>query len=148
MANPLIDQGTLNLLRGSAIFNDFPELNVTAPFLTPEGIGLGLEGEATTIIKTMTGTVTSPEPYMMVSVVLNLLRTQSLADAWKQQQEIDTRIGQCTIRPDSVTLSPYLLYNTAITAVGELTFNGKSAGYGVTLQGYWNINADLWAEAL
>lgn len=148
MANPLIDQGTLNRLRGSVVFTDFPELNVTAPFLDQGGIGLALEGQATEIAKTMTGVVTSPEPYMMVSVACHLLRTQSFSDLWKAQMELDTRIGEGTVRPDAITLSPYILFNLSITAVGEFVFNGTQPGYGVTLQGYWNINATLWEEGL
>lgn len=148
MSNPLVDQGTINRLRGSVVFAALSELNVTAPFLAPEGIGLTLEGEATTIIKTMTGTVTSPEPYQMVTVTVHLLRTQSLADDWKTQQQVNTQLGECSVRPDSAKLSPYDLYNCAITQVGELVFNGQSAGYGVSFQGYWPINSDLWTQGL
>jgi hypothetical protein len=144
MGNPLIDQGTLNRLRGSIVWKNLPKLNVTAPFLGQEGLSLTLEGESTTIIPTMTGVVTSPEPFHLVTVMAHLLRTQNLSDLYKQQQEKTTLLGNCTIRPDSKALSPYLLYNCAIVTVGELNFNGTNPGYGVSFKGYWNINADLW----
>lgn len=144
MGNPLIIQGFLNRVRGSVVFNDFPELNVTAPFLSQEGIGLTLEGESTTIIPTMTGIVTSPEPFHLVTLMLHLLKTQSLADQYKVQQETNVLLGNCTVRPDSIKLSPYLLYNCSIVAVGDLVFNGTNAGYGVTCKGYWVINSTMF----
>jgi hypothetical protein len=147
MANPLVVQGTLNRLRGSVLFAQFPAFNVTAPFVGPEGISLTLEGRASTNIPTMTGIVTSPEPYMLVTVQMHLLKTQSLADAYKAKMETSVLMGDCVVRPDSKTLSPYLLYNTSIINVADLTFNGTNAGYGVSLEGYWVINADLWESA-
>ena len=57
--NPLIPQGTVNRLRGSVIWNDFPQLNVTAPYLGTDGIGFSLDGESTVFLPTMTGAVTS-----------------------------------------------------------------------------------------
>lgn len=148
MANPLVAQGNINRLRASVTFLLFPELNVTAPYTTPEGIGLALEGEATTVIRTMTGVVPSPEPYQLCSVAIHLLRTQPLADAFKLQQEIDCRVGDFIVRPDALTLSPYPIVNASIVSVGEFVFNGTTVGYGVTLQGAYYINNLLFAEAL
>lgn len=145
MPNPLIDQGTLNRLRGSLVVADSPELNVTAPYLGEAGISLGLEGQTTVFLNTMTGAVTSPEPYMLASVAVSLLKTQSLSDIYKQRMESDARIGQITVRPDAATLGNYVLVNCAIESVGNLSFNGRDAGFGVTIKGYYNVNANLWA---
>lgn len=142
--NPLVQQGTLNRLRGSVIIPNFPELNVTAPFLGQDGISLALEGEATGYIPTMTGGVTSPEPYMLCRLTVNLLRTQNLADLFKQQMEDTTLLGDLTVRGDSAILSQYPIANSSIVGTGELQFNGKSAGYGVMVMGYYNINNSLW----
>lgn len=144
MANPLVQQGTLNRLRGSAIWTDHPELNVTAPFLGADGIGLSLEGESTTFHKTLTGTVTSPEPYMVVNMTFNLLRTQQLADLYKTQMENNALIGDCAVRTDSTTLSPYQFTNCAIQGVRELRINGTDAGYAVSVKGYYTVNSNLW----
>lgn len=144
MASPNIAQGTLNRLKASLVIPNLPQLNVTAPFLGKEGIGLAFEGDATMLIPTMTGTVTSPEPYQMTTILIGLLRTQSLSDAYKQQMETSTLLGDITVRPDSVTLSPYQIVNCAITHVGDLTFNGADAGFGVSLKGYYPLNASLW----
>lgn len=142
--NPLIDQGTLNRLRASVVWDAFPQLNVTAPFLGKEALRLALEGAATTNIVTLTGVVTSPEPFMPVSLTMHLLKTQALSDAYKKQMELSTLLGKGTVRPDSRTLSPYLLFNCSIMGVRELDFSGVDAGYAVTVQGYYNVNAALW----
>ncbi len=142
--NPLISQGTLNRLRGSVVWEDFPALNVTAPFLGKEGIRLSLEGESTVFINTMTGAVTSPEPYMVCNMTLNLLKTQNLADMYKRQTELSALLGNGTVRSDSSVLSPYPLINCAIQSVRELNFSGDDAGYVVSVKGYYNINQALW----
>lgn len=147
MANPLVQQGTLNRLRSSVLWNDFPFLNVTSSFLGTEGISLTLEGRASTNIPTMTGLVTSPEPFQLVTLVMHLLKTQPLAELYKIQQETTVLLGNGVIRPDSKALSPYFLYNCSIINAGDLNFNGQNAGYGVTIEGYWVINANLWESA-
>ncbi len=144
MANPLISQGTLNRLRGTVTWTDFPELNVSAPFLGKEAMRLSLEGEATTFIDTLTGSVTSPEPYMAVSLTLNLLKTQRLSDLYKRKMETSALLGSGTVRGDSAILSPYDLINCGIQAIRELNFSGDDAGFVVSIKGYYNINNALW----
>lgn len=144
MANPLVSQGTLNRLRASVIWPAFPALNVTAPYLGKEGIRLALEGEATTFINTMTGAVTSPEPYMMLGLTINLIKAQSLSDAYKAQMELSALLSDGTVRPDATPLSPYQIVNASIQSVRELNFSGDDAGYVVTIKGYYNINSALW----
>ena len=144
--NPLIDQGVLNRLRGSVVWTDHPELNVTAPYLDKEGINLRLSGEASTQHGTMTGIVQSPEPYMPVSVVIALLKTQSLSDRYKSQMEALSLIGSGTVYPDVTAggLSQYQLQNMSIQNVGELLFNGTTPIYAVTCSGYYVINNSAW----
>lgn len=146
-SNPLVQQGTLNRLRGTVVIPQFPQLIVTAPFLGREGIRLALEGGATTMIPTMTGTVTSPEPYQMCTITMHLLKTQQLADLWKLQQQLDSRIGAVVVTPDASTLSPYQIINCGITTIGELNFAGSDAGYAVSVQGYYNVNSALWDQS-
>lgn len=143
-SNPLIAQGTLNRLLGSAVVTDTPALNVTASYLGKEGISLRLEGKASIPIPTMTGTVQSPEPYMMVTLTIALLKTQGLAAQFKAAMESNAVIGDMVITPDASTLPVYQLTNCAITEVGELKFNGSTADYGVVIEGYYLINDNLW----
>ncbi len=147
MPNPNIPLGSLNRLRASVSIINFPGLNVTASFLGREALRLALDGESTTMIPTMTGTVTSPEPYMMSTLTMHLLKTQALAAAYKLQMETDARIGDLVVRPDASTLPPFDLINTAIEAVREMSYSGADAGFIVAIRGYYQVNAALWDAA-
>ena len=143
-SNPLVSQGVLNRLRGSVGFPNFPVLNVTAPYLGKEGIGLALQGETTTYIQTMTGAVTSPEPFQMVQLTIALLKTQFLANQFKIQMETLSTIGPCIVKADSSALGDYSLINCSIQSVEALKFSGETADFMVTIGGYYNINSSLW----
>lgn len=145
--NPLIDQGVLNRVLGSVTWTNFPALNVTAPFLDKDGINLRLEGDASLQHGTMTGIVQSPEPYMAISVVVAMLRTQKLSDDYKKQMETNSVLGPGTVYPDVSAggLSAYALNNMSIQSVGELVFNGTTPIYAVTLRGYYVVNNSLFA---
>lgn len=142
--NPQIPQGNLNRLLGSVIFPSFPALIVTAPFLGQEGISLSRDGDAVDFLPTMTSNVTSPAPLQMVTIGIDLIRSQPLAQLFEAQLQTDAQLGNCTIRTDSGLLGPYKIQQCAIQTVGELRFNGRSAGYGVMLRGSYPINANLW----
>jgi hypothetical protein len=142
--NPLIAQGTLNKVRASFTCPDNPQLNVTAPYLSKEGIRLTLQGESTLYLPTMTGAVTSQEPYMMIECVLNLLKSQALANLFKQQMETTALIGDVSIRPDATPLGVYQITNAAIKSIRELDFSGEHAIFAVTIGGYYLINSSLF----
>jgi hypothetical protein len=146
MANPNTFQGTLNKLVASIVWDDFPSLNITPSFLGPDGIDMTLDGPMTTMLPTMTGLVTSPEPYQQMRLVLHLIRAQPLAASFKAQWETSTLIGGGTIRPDVISsvLPPFLVGNVAITGLNTLNFSGKDAGFIVTMVGAYNINSTLW----
>lgn len=142
--NPLIAQGNLNRLIGSALFSDHPELNVSAAFLSKAGISIEFQGEATTVIETLTGTVNSPEPYMRTAVVLNLLKTQALSATFKAQLESSSLLGPLTVRPDTTIHPPYSFENVSIRGIRGMETNGENPAYVVELQGYYLINSALW----
>jgi len=145
MANPLVDQGVLNLLKAAVAWKNFQGLNVTASYLDRPGITLRKKGSATTQHPTMTGLVQSPQPYMEIDVVMALLKTQGLSDAYKTQMETDSIIGGGTVYPDTNTgLSPYVIDNMAIQTVGELVLNGTTPIWAVTLSGVWYINSSAF----
>jgi hypothetical protein len=144
MASPLVDQGVLSRLRGSIIFPLYPQLNITAPFLGEEGINMTPEGDIVNTIDTMTGTVQSPAPYQKYSVEIELLKTQSFSDLFKQQIEQNADIGSFTVRPDATTLSNYNIQNGAIVAASPGRLNGKSVGFMISLRGFYLVNASLF----
>lgn len=144
MANPLVQLGSLNRLVASVLWVDFPQLNVIASFLNRDGIRLSLDGDATRMLPALTGAVTSPEPYQMATITINLLKTQFLSVLYKAQMEESTLLGDCTVRPDTPTFPPYDFTNVAIESVRELSFNGDDAGWAVVCRGTYLINSALW----
>lgn len=142
--NPRVPQGTLNKLRGSVSFTDHPELNVTASFLGEEGISLDFEGDASGYAPTMTGAVPSPNPYMLATVTMHLLRTQSLANQFKEQVEDTTTIGDLSVTTDTSTLDAYYLENCTLLSPREVAMNGKDPNYTVMVKGTYPINASLF----
>jgi len=144
MANPQIPQGTLNRLIASVTWANFPNLNVTPSFLNREGIRLAFEGNATDFIQTMTGTVTSPAPFQMISLTINLLKSQGLAQLYENQLASNSVLGNGVVRPDASTLAPWDVLNCGIMTVRELAFSGEDAGYAVTVNGYVLRNSSLF----
>ena len=144
MANPQINQGTLNRVRGSVTFADNASLNVTAPYLGQDAISIAFNNDISQPITTMTGVVQSLQVVQMVTVTMHLLRTQSLSDSYKKVIEDNAIVGDITIRPDSSTLSPYTFVNCAITSVENLTFAGQDAGFVVNITGAYLINGALF----
>lgn len=144
MASPMVAQGTLNRLRGSVTLPAFPNLNITAPYLGAEGINLSPEGEIVNTIETMTGTVPSPAPYQMMTVEVELLKTQSFSDLYKRQLELNALVGTVIVRPDARTLSNYILNNCSIYAANPGRLNGSSVGFMVGLRGFYLVNSNLF----
>jgi hypothetical protein len=144
--SPLITQGTLNRLRGSVIIPSLPNLNVTNGYLGKLGIRLAIQGDATQFIDTMTGMVTSPEPYLPAVITLHLLRTQGLAALWRSQWETQiTTLGQVTVVPDTSTWPDFDFQNCGITSVGgDTPFDGTDPGIAVVIRGTYQINASMF----
>jgi len=147
MSNPQIIQGTLNRLLASVVYADFPQLNVTSGYLAREAISLAFEGDTSQLIGTLTGAVTSPEPYVYGTVTMHLLRTQALGNAYKTQIETNTTMGSVTIYPDTTALTPFQLNNCVLSSIQEVAFDGTQAGLIVRLRGIYSINSALFAAS-
>lgn len=145
MSNPQVVQGTLNRLRGSVFYAEYPQLNVTAPYLAKEALSISFDGDTSLLIGTLTGAVTSPEPYTFGTVTMHLLRTQALADAYKAQIETTTTMGAVSVYGDSNVFSRFVLNNCVLMSLQEITFDGNQAGLVVRLRGVYNVNATMWA---
>lgn len=142
--NPLIAQGVLNRLIASVSWPSFPALNITPPFLSREGIRLALEGNSIVMLPTMTGTVLSKEPYMMISVTAHMLKSNALGPAYKAQMETDSALGNGVVRADTNNMTPWDIYNCGIESVRELDFSGNDAQFVVTMRGYYLVNNEMW----
>lgn len=143
MPNPLVDQGVLNRVRGSITFATNPGLNITASFLGKAAIKLDLQGETTEYFGTLTGAVRSPQPYMMIEVTANLLKTQALANAYKAKMELDSFLGNMSVRSDGI-LNIYDCLNCSIKNVRGLDFSGESPDFTVVIGGYYLVNSTLF----
>ena len=144
MPNPLVQQGTLNRLRGSVVFADNQSLNVTAPFLAREAIHVTFDGDSGMLIPTLTGGVTSPEPYQIGNVTINLLKSQNMADLYKHQIETDVNVGDFSIIGDSPALGDYEFVNGILLGVRDIVFDGNVPGFVVNLRGIYYINQTLF----
>jgi len=144
MAFQFTPPGVLNRLRASVTFQNFPELNVTAGFLTTEGIRLALEGNATDLLPAMVSLVSSPAPYLSASLTMSIVRSSSLAQLYKLQIENTTLVGLVTIFPDTDVLNPFILNNVALETVREMAFAGMEAAMVVTARGYYNVNTGFF----
>lgn len=144
MANSLQSQGTLNRLRANVTIPAFPALAITAPFVGRRGISVAWQGETTVYLDTMTGAVTSPEPYVKASVVCHLVKSQPLANSWKLQLESATLLGNVTVRPDASTLSPWSFVNCSLQRVADMSLAGDDPEYQITIGGLYYINQSLF----
>jgi len=144
MAQQYIPQGVLNRLRTSVTIPAYPLLNVTPPFLGKRSVRLTRNGRAVENLQSLTSIVPSPEPYVMIELHINLLKSQSLADDWEQQYQSMAQIGQVTVRTDTSTLRQFIINTTSIITVDELSFAGDSPDYMVTCEGQLPINSLLW----
>jgi len=143
--NPLINQGTLNRLKGSVVIPGNTTLNCTASYLGKSMITLTLEGNAAEYIQTAAGAVPSPEPYMMATIKFDALKTNGFGDLWKKQLELNSYLGDITVTADTYSLSNHTISNASIESVGELPFDGSSVAYSVTIRGVYYINSAMWS---
>ncbi len=144
MAITRTNQGTLNRLLANIVIPNYPGLNLTAGYFGKEGLRLSLDGNATDLIDTMTGGVTSPAPYMRATISGHILRSQSLANAWKSQMETTTLLGDITCYGDATAMGVWDILNCSMMTVRELNFDGTDPGYQIGIVGYYVINSSLY----
>ena len=144
MANPQVNQGTLNRLKGNLVISDHPELNIAAFNLGENGMSIAFEGNATLMINTLVGRVTSPEPYVAATITVQLLKTQNIANLYKLRLEKFATLGDVTLYPDSSTLGSFSIKNCAIEKIDGLAVNGKEATVQLVISGTYQINDDLY----
>src|ERR1700761_379221 len=104
--HPLIQQGTLNRVRCSVVVPGFTNLNITSSYMSKSFARLTYEGNFSDLIGTATGGVSSPEPYVFASLTVGILRTQALANQWRQQSELLSNVGDITVYSDSAAWDP------------------------------------------
>ena len=145
MSTPFVPQGTLNRVRASVIVPGYASLNVTSPYMGKDFVTVSFQGQFAELIPTATGGVTSPEPYVMASISINILRTQSLSSQWRSQAESYSAIGGITVHSDSAAFPALSFDNCIIRDIEPGAYNGMDPVVRVTLQGIYYINNQLWS---
>lgn len=148
MANvPVVAQGVLNRVRCSVIVPGNPALNITAPFMGRSFAKIEFEGDFVQQIETGTGAVRSPEPFVMATISVGLLRTQSLASAWMAQAQTNGGLGDVTIHSDTAAFQPITVNETVIRHLDPGAFDGTDPIVRLTLRGTFPLNSDMWSFA-
>lgn len=146
MANPpVVSQGVLNRVRCSVVIASIPTLNITAPYMGKSFAKIEFEGDFVPQIETGTGAVNSPEPYVMATITVGLLRTQSLSNNWLTQAQTNGGLGDVTIHSDTSAFQPISLNGTVIRHIDPGAFDGADPIVRLTLRGVYPINSDMWS---
>ena len=143
--SPQIDQGSLNRILAHLTVTSFPNLNVTSSYMGKDQLTLTFDEDSIAYIKTATGVVNSPEPYVLAKVEFSLLRSQSLSNTWIQQLQSQCVLGSIGIFPDSTVMDSFQLTDTSIMRITPGPFNGSDPGVKITLQGTFQVNSSMWA---
>lgn len=149
-----VDQGKLNRLNASVIFANINSngqpLAITYPYLGTEGIRLALDSNATDLLPTMTGMVSSPAPYQSCTLTMSIVKSAAaLANQLMQIMQHGTSIiGTVTVQPDVTpdVLQPFTLLNMALETVREMNFAGTEPVIVFTMRGYMLVNQGYFGD--
>ncbi|MGH8600856.1 MAG: hypothetical protein ACRET1_09330 [Burkholderiales bacterium] len=143
--NSQVTQGTLNRLLTSVVIANLPTLNVTSPYMGSSFAQLQLDQNFSELIGTATGAVQSPQPYVMGTITVNLLKTQGLSAQWLAQAQASADLGQVTAYPDSTAFPPVTLDDCVIDTIAPQAYDGKDPVVRVTIRGVYYLNANMWS---
>jgi|SoimicmetaTmtLMA_FD_contig_71_201202_length_1018_multi_2_in_0_out_0_2 hypothetical protein len=149
-----VDQGQLNRLNAQVVFatinSNGQPLAITHPYLGTEGIRLALDSNATDLLPTMTGMVSSPAPYQSCTLTIAIVKSaKALANQLMQiMQKGSTIIGTVTVYPDVTpdVLQPFTLMNMALETVREMNFAGTEPVIVFTMRGYMLVNQGYFGD--
>ena len=144
MPNPQTVRGYLNRILTSVYVTDYPQLNVSASFMSKALSQLTFDDDTNDQIGSATGLINSPKPYQMASLQVNILRSQVLPALYYAQVASLAVVGTVTVYTDSPTLPPFILYNSTIMHVDPGAFDGMDPTTKVTFKGYYPVNDALW----
>jgi hypothetical protein len=145
MANPFLAAGPLNRVRSHIVIPGTPTLNITPQFMGKSFVRIEPEGDWNQQIEVGTGVVNSPEPYIMITITVGILRTQGLAAAWLAQAQNTTILGDVTVYPDTSAFPSFTTNDTGIRSIDPGAFDGTDPIVRLVLRGSYNINSSLWS---
>jgi len=144
MANPLLIPGTLNRVRGQLIVAGNAALNITASYLGKEGISISADTELATTIPLLVSTTNSMEPYQMVTVTANIVKSMGLCTNYLNQIRNSSVLGTVTVVLDTGNVPNFTIYNAVIVNWQQLSAAGTQADFPLTIRGYFVVNDALW----
>lgn len=145
MANPYLAAGPLNRVRCSVVVTSTPTLSITSQFMGKSFAHIEFEGDFVQQIEVGTGVVNSPEPYVMATITVGLLRSQGLSAAWLAQAQDTGILGDVNIHSDTSVWPAIALSDTVIRTINPGAFDGTDPVVRLVLRGTMNINAALWS---
>ena len=142
--NPQVPQGTLNRVRCHVVIPSYATLNITSSNMGRNFAKISFEGPFVEQISTGTGIVTSPEPYVMATVNVGVLRTQSLAYSWLTQSQATSYLGNVVIHSDTSAFPAITLADVSIRDIDPGPFDGTDPIVRLDLRGVYYVNNNLW----
>jgi hypothetical protein len=142
--NPQIAQGILNKVITNVVVPGFPLLSVSAPFMAKSQAVLTFDGAAVNQLATATGIVQSPEPYVPANLMVNILRSQAIVNAYVAQWQTGAILGAVEVYGDVSSLAPFSLSQCAITNIEPGPFDGGDPTTKITIKGIMLVNATMW----
>ena len=136
--------GTLNRALTHVTFASFPQLNIGAQNMGKNFARLTFEGDFAGQAEVAVGVVPSPEPYVMGSLSVGVLRTQALGAAWLTQIQATAVLGTMTAYPDSVAFPSITLSTTVVKSFDPDAFDGTDPVIKMVLRGVFYPNANMW----
>lgn len=142
--NPGIARGVLNRVKTSVVVPSNSSLNVISANMGRSLARISFNGQLVNQFATGTGLVNSPEPFVMATITIALLRTQPIAAAWFAQILQDSNVEDATIYSDTSTFPPIALQSVVASHMDTGPFDGTSADFVLVLAGALPINNALW----
>jgi hypothetical protein len=105
---------------------------------------LDFEGNFVEQIETGTGAVRSPEPFVMATLTVSILRTQGLSAAWLAQAQDDGYIGLVNAHGDSSVFPVVSLNETVIRHIDPGAYDGTDPIVRLVLRGTFYVNGAMW----
>lgn len=144
--NPNTAQGSLNRVATHLVVPGFPGLNVMPGYMAKGQLLVTFDSESVAQLGATTGFVNSPNPYVMATIVVNLLRSQDLANSWINQYQSNSLIGDVSTFSDSTTFEELDFTNCAIQTFEPGPFDGSDPTVKVTIKGQFFTNSSMWAD--
>lgn len=145
MANQFLVAGPLNRVRCHVVIAAIPTLNISAQSMGKSFARIEFEGDFVQQIETATGVVNSPEPFVMATITIGLLRSQPLAAAWLSQAQDTGILGDVTIYSDTSAFPAIDISDGAIRSMEPGSYDGTDPVVRLVIRGTANINSALWS---